>query len=167
MRSTPFTLWQQSDENKSVAVQTLEVTRKLSEIDRELLRERLKSMLFHMDKGDIDGMLEHIAPDVVCFPRNSWGHAHYPRQVVGREAMREAFRQRYINYVVTYSVIHKMLIDGDDVAVHRTATLQERGSSVSHTFDCILMVRFRAGLVIEFCVLPDGSAYDAVTNFPH
>ena len=54
-------------------MQSLEVTRQLCEIDRDLLRERLKSMLSQMDRGDIEGMLQHFAPDIVCFPRNSWG----------------------------------------------------------------------------------------------
>jgi predicted SnoaL-like aldol condensation-catalyzing enzyme len=60
-----------------------------------------------------------------------------------------------------------MLIDGDQAVVHRTTTIRERGSDVGYTFDAVDFFRFRDGLIVEFCELPDGTAYSAVVNFPH
>jgi ketosteroid isomerase-like protein len=148
-------------------VQTLEATRQLGELDKELLRERLKSIFHRRETGDIDGMLDFVAPDIVCFPASTWGHAHYPRRIVGKEAVREAFHQRHINYVNVMSTVHRILIDGNEAAVHRTTSIRERGSGIGYTFDCVDFFRFRDGLVVEFQELPDGSAYDAVINFPH
>jgi len=148
-------------------LQALETTRALSEIDRELIINIVKSLYARRAAGDIEGMLKLTAPDIVCFPTTTWGHAHYPRRIVGQEAVREAFRQRHINYVYLESVEHRVLIDGDQVATHRTTTICERGSGVTFTFDSVDFLRFRDGLVVELCELPDGSAYDAVINYPH
>jgi ketosteroid isomerase-like protein len=148
-------------------LQTFETTRQLSEVDRELIKEVLKQIFARRMAGDIDGMLEYLSPDVVCFPETSWGHARYSRKIVGKEAVKEAFKQRHINFVNLGSVVHRILIDGDQAAVHRTTSIRERGSDVAYTFDSVDFFKFRDGLVVEFCELPDGTAYDAVINFPH
>jgi ketosteroid isomerase-like protein len=148
-------------------LQTVETIRRLGEVDRELIKDVLSAIFARRMAGDVDGMLEFFAPDVVCFPESTWGHARYPRRIVGKEAVREALRQRHINYVTLKLVVHRTLIDGDQVAVHRTTRMRERGSDVTYTFDTVSFFRFRDGLVVELCEFPDGSAYDAVVNFPH
>jgi ketosteroid isomerase-like protein len=148
-------------------VQTLEATRQLNELDRELLVNRLKAIFDRREAGDIDGMLVFASPDIVCFPASTWGHARYPRPIVGKEAVREAFLQRHINYVNMVTTVNRILVDGDQAAVHRTTTIRERGGGKEYTFDCIDFFRFRDGLVTEFQEFPDGSAYEAVVNFPH
>jgi ketosteroid isomerase-like protein len=148
-------------------LQTLETTRRLSEVDRELIKSSLDSILARRAAGDIEGMLNLMAPDVVCFPDKTWGYAFYPRCIVGKEAVREAFRQRHINYVLVEVEVHRTLIDGDQAAVHRTTTMRERGSGVTVTFDSVAFFRFRDGLVTEISDLPDGCAIDVVKNFPH
>jgi ketosteroid isomerase-like protein len=148
-------------------LQTLETTRRLGEVDRELILDLMNKFFARQAAGDIDQMLELVAPDIVCFPNTTWRHAHYPRRIVGKEALREALHQRHINYVLLETVSRRTLIDGDQAVVHRTQTLRERGSGVRHTFDCIDFLRFRDGLITEFCELPDGSAYSAVVHFPH
>ena len=148
-------------------MQTLETTRRLSEVDRELIKSSLDSILARRAAGDIEGMLNLMAPDVVCFPDKTWGYAFYPRCIVGKEAVREAFRQRHINYVLVEVEVHRTLIDGDQAAVHRTTTMRERGSGVTVTFDSVAFFRFRDGLVTEISDLPDGCAIDVVKNFPH
>ena len=136
-------------------------------LDRQQMRERLKSIFERREAGDIDGMLEFVAPDIVCFPASTWRHARYPRPIVGRQAVREAFLQRHINYVNMVSTVRRILVSGDEAVVHRTTAIRERGSGIAYTFDCVDFFRFRDGLVIEFQEFPDGSAYEAVINFPH
>jgi ketosteroid isomerase-like protein len=147
-------------------LQSLDTSRLLSEIDRELIIANVKAIFARRQAGDIEGMLDFVAPDIVCFADTTWRHARYPRKIVGKEAVREAFLQRHINYVNLSSVVRRMLIDGDQAAVHRTTTIRERGSDVTYTFDAVDFFRFRDGLVTEFSELPDGSAFDAVINFP-
>jgi ketosteroid isomerase-like protein len=148
-------------------LQTLETTRRLSEIDRELIGSVLQSIFARRAAGDIEGMLKLMAPDVVCFPDKTWGYAYYPRRIVGRAAMREALRQRHINYILVDMEVHRTLIDGDQAVVHRTTTLRERGSGVTCTFDSVAFFRFRDGLIVELSDLPDGNALEVVRNFPH
>ena len=148
-------------------LQTLETTRRLGEIDRDLILEVLKSIYARRMAGDIDGMMNLLSPDIVCFPSTSWGGAHYARCIKGKDAVREAFWHRHINYVNVAGQIHRILIDGAEAVVHRSNTIRERGSCVTHTFDSVDFLRFRDGLVTEFCEMPDGRAYDAVVNFPH
>ena len=148
-------------------LQTLETTRGCARSIRELIGSVLKSLYDRRAAGDIEGMLNLLAPDVVCFPDRTWGHAHYPRRIVGKEAVREAFLQRHINYVFVEMEVHRTLIDGEQAAVHRTTKLRERGSGVTYTFNSVSFFRFRDGLIIELSELPDGSALEAVINFPH
>ncbi len=93
--------------------------------------------------------MTYMASDVVCFPDKNWGYANYPRRIVGKEAVREAFRQRHINYIMLDVEVHRTLIDGDQAAVHRTTTLRERGGGVTVTFASVAFFRFRDGLVTE------------------
>ena len=147
-------------------MQTLETTRRLGEVDRELIKNVLEALYTCRAAGDIEGMVSYMAEDVVCFPDTTWGFARYPRRIVGREAVREAFLQRHINYVYLEMAAHRTLIDGDQAAVHRTTTLCERGSGVAYTFDIVGFFRFRDGLVTEMSELPDGSARDLFNFFP-
>ncbi len=148
-------------------LQSVEATKRLNELDRDLILNVVKSVFARRAAGDIGGMLEFVAPDIVCFPDSSWGYARFPRRIVGKEAVREAFHQRHINYINVESEVHRLLIDGDQVAVHRTTTICERGSGVTYTFDSVDFFKFRDGLIVEFAELPDGTAHDAVVNFPH
>jgi ketosteroid isomerase-like protein len=148
-------------------LQTLETTRRLGEVDRELIVLLMNKFFARQTAGDIEGMLQLVSPDIVCFPHTSWRHARYPRRIVGPDALREALCQRNINYVLLDMVVHRTLIDGDQAVVYRTMSMRERGGSVSYTFDCVDFLRFRDGLITEFCELPDGSAYNAVVHFPH
>ena len=145
----------------------METARRLGEVDKELIRDIVKSIYTRRMAGDIDGMMKLVAPDIICFPATNWGGAHYARSIRGSDAVREVFWQRHINYVNVAGQIHRILIDGDEAAVHRSCTIRERGSGVTYTFASVDFFRFRDGLVTEFSELPDGSAYEAVVNFPH
>jgi ketosteroid isomerase-like protein len=148
-------------------VQTLEAKRRLNDLDKDLLRERVISIFAHWEAGNIDRMLDFATDDIVYFPPSTWRYAAYLRRIVGKDAVREALRQREINYDRMTSTVHRIVVDGDEAAVHRTTTLRERGTGALHTFDCVNFLRFRDGLVSELQEFPDGSAYEAVINFPH
>ena len=148
-------------------VQTLEAKRSLADLDKDLLHDRVVAIFAHWEAGNIDRMLDFATDDIVCFPPSTWRHAVYSRRIVGKEAVREALHQRDINYDRMISTVHRIIVDGDEAAVHRTTTIRERGSGALHTFDCVNFLRFRDGLVCEFQEFPDGSAYEAVINFPH
>jgi len=114
--------------------------------------------------GNFPSMLEYAAPDVRCFLRGQWSLAIYPRPLVGREEVGEAYRQLNIKYENLGSIIHELVIDGDRVALHRTTTIRNRGAGRIHAFDVVNFIRFRDGLVVEFSEYPDFAALAALNE---
>jgi ketosteroid isomerase-like protein len=146
---------------------TEDTSKRLGELDREAIINTLKKIFERRQAGDVDGMMAFVAPDIVCFPETTWGYARYPRPIVGRENVREAFHQRHVNYINLSTQIRRLLVDGDQAAVHRTTTIRARGGGPPLTFDSVDFIRFRDGLVVEFCELPDGMAREVANCFPH
>ena len=145
-------------------MQSADLLRKLGEIDRELIEHRVRTLCELRADGDVPSMLEYAAPDVRCFLRGHWTLAIYPRPLIGKEEVAEAYRQLNIQYENLGSVIHELLIDGDRVALHRTTTIRNRGAGHIHTFDVINFMRFRDGLVVEFSEYPDFATRGALAD---
>ena len=114
--------------------------------------------------SDVEGMLEYAAPDIVCRSFGAWSLATFPKPVTGKAAVAEAYRMLNIKYENLGSTVHEFLIDGDRVALHRTTEVRNRGTSQVYRFDVINFVRFREGLIVEFCEYPDASAAEAVRD---
>ena len=150
-------------ENK---VQSPDLLRKLGEVDREMIEHRVRALCELRTDGDISSMLEYAAPDVRCFMRGHWTLAIYPRPLIGKAEVAEAYRQLNIQFENLGSVIHELVIDGDRVALHRTTTIRNRGAGHIHTFDVINFMRFRDGLVVEFSEYPDFATRDALADSP-
>jgi ketosteroid isomerase-like protein len=145
-------------------VQSVELLRKLGEVDREMIEHRVRRLFELRADGDIPSILEYAAPDVRCFIRGHWSLAIYPRPLVGKEQVAEAYRQLNIQYENLGSVIHELLIDGDRVALHRTTTIRNRGAGHIHTLDLIDFMRFRDGLIVEYSEYPDYATRDALAD---
>jgi ketosteroid isomerase-like protein len=60
-----------------------------------------------------------------------------------------------------------VLIDGDQVAVHRTGQTRPRGGGDLITFDSVDFLRFRDGLIVEFTEFADGAAREIINNYPY
>ena len=145
-------------------MQSVDFLRKLGEVDREMIEHRVRILCELRADGDIPSMLEYAAPDVRCFLRGHWSLAIYPKPLVGKDEVAEAYRQLNIQYENLGSVIHELLIDGDRVALHRTTTIRNRGAGRIHTFDVINFMRFRDGLVVEFSEYPDYATREALAE---
>ena len=134
---------------------------------REAIEATIRTIYAKRSAGDIEGMIAHVADDIVCFPRSTWRCSAFPTTLRGKTAVREAFLQRHINYTAEPSIIHRLLIDGDRAVVHRSTVIAERGTGQSEDCNAVDILRFRDGLVVEFSELPDGSARSRITAFPH
>jgi len=142
-------------------------TPRVSANARAEMAGRLQRMLDLRSAGDIDGLMEYMADDVVMFPPTSWRYCRFPYTLRGKPAVREAFLLRRVNYIFLRSTINRLLIDGDEVIAHRTGRTQPRGGGPVTTFDCIDLLRFRDELVVEFNEFCDGAARELVVNFPY
>jgi ketosteroid isomerase-like protein len=162
-----YRLWEARSGSKQIGgekVQSADLLRKLGEVDRELIEGRVRMFCELRANGDLSSMLEYAAPDVTCFMRGHWSLAVYPRPLVGKEAVAEAYRQLNIRYENLGSIVHELLIDGDRVALHRTTSIRNRGGGQEHTFDVINFMRFRDGLVVEFSEYCDPAAIAALNE---
>ncbi len=146
-------------------MQATETSERLAQVGRALMESRVREIFALREVGDIAGMMQLTAADIVCFPPTSWRGA-FPRTIIGREAVAEAFRLRNIQYENLGSTIHAVLVDGDRVVVHRTSAVRDRGGSRRYVYDAIDFFRFRDGLIVEFTEFPDGSFEEASANFP-
>jgi uncharacterized protein len=145
-------------------MQSMDLLRKLGEVDRELIERRVRMFCELRADGDLSSMLQYAAPDVRCFLRGHWSLAVYPWPLVGKEAVAEAYRQLNIHWENLGSILHELLIDGDRVALHRTTSVRNRGGGQVHTFDVINFIRFRDGLVVEYSEYCDTAAFAALNE---
>ena len=80
-------------------MQSVDLLRKLGEVDRELIEHRVRKLCELRADGDIPSILEYAAPDVKCFMRGHWSLAIYPRPLVGKEEVWGRILQWFIKRI--------------------------------------------------------------------
>ena len=108
--------------------------------------------------GDVDGLVAFAAPDIV-FKTGIGRAAPLQAECKGVEACARLVRQVNVNYENLGSRLNKLLIDGDRVALHRTARIRNRGTGRAVDVDMWNFVKFRDGLIVEFAEYPDTEAF--------
>lgn len=108
--------------------------------------------------GDVDGLVAYVAPDIVF--KTGIGRSHpFHAECKGVEACADLVRQVNVSYENLGSRVNRLLIDGDNVAIHRTARIRNRGTGRAVDIDMWNFVRFRDGLIVEFAEYPDTEAF--------
>lgn len=125
-------------------------------------RERIEACIRHLLElratGDVEAMAAYAAPDVVFKTPAGRAHPfHAPRE--GRDACRELGYEVNVAYENLGSRLNKLLIDGDRVAIHRTARIRNRGAGEPIEVDIWNFLRFRDGLIVEFSEYPDTAVF--------
>jgi ketosteroid isomerase-like protein len=131
---------------------------RLGGLDREMIEHRLRTIFERRAQGDVPGILEYAAEDIVYSARGNWTLYPFARSVRGKDAVRQilaAIEMMYENYG---STIHELVIDGDRAALHRTSHLHNRGTGALVSIDVCDFARFRDGLIVEFAEYPDSAA---------
>jgi ketosteroid isomerase-like protein len=127
-------------------------------IDRDTAERIIGDMIDALVAGDAKRMAAHLADDVVFSGSSADRHPfNYPRQ--GKAACLDLMRAIVVAYESMGSTIHRFLIDGDQVALHRTSRLRNRGTGRSFDISICNFVRFRDGLIVEFSQYPDTAAF--------
>ena len=129
----------------------------MSELDRDLIEQRIYALAEMRARGDIPGMMKYAAPDIV-FKGGSWRTFPLHMACAGWDACGEMGKAVNVAYENLGSTINTLLIDGDMVAVHRTAQIRNRGTGATVAVDICNFLRFRDGLVVEFSEYPDTAA---------
>jgi ketosteroid isomerase-like protein len=129
--------------------------RQIGDIDRQQIESRVRWLFECWSQGDVDSMVEYLAPDVV-FPSNGfWTGGKAP--LLGRDQVASNLR-KYANMLENIvSILHEFVIDGDRVVVHRTAVGRRRIDGRRYQCDFIDFFRFRDGLIVEMSCYPDAA----------
>ena len=128
-------------------MQSEHASRRLSEVDRSLIEQRIHALAEMRARGDMAGMMKYAAPDIV-FNGGSWKTYPLSARCEGRDACSELGRTVNVTYENLGVTINKMLIDGDSVALHRTARIRNRGAGRTVDVEICNFLRFRDGLVV-------------------
>lgn len=145
-------------QNKAqLQVESPETSRTLAVLDRDLIEQRVHALLGCLVAGDIDGMVKYAAPDL-AYTGGTWRSYPFLKECKGREACLTMLREVNIYYETLGCEINRIAIDGDRVALHRRATIRNRGAGVVVDIDICNFLKFRDGLVVEFSEYPDTMA---------
>jgi hypothetical protein len=142
-------------------VQSDDASHKLSQIDRDLMMQRLELILDSCARGDIPGIMRYMTPDIV-YQGGTWPLYPLMNRCEGAQACADMMHAIHVAYESHGSVIRHIVIDGPRVALCRTTTLRNRGSGRCGAIDIVNYVRFRDGLVCEYSEYPDTSAVAAL-----
>lgn len=136
---------------------TEDALRRIATLDREQIERRIRLLFDRWQAGDVDGLIPWLAPDI-AFPANgSWTGLKAPLR--GRDKV-VAHLRKYANALEKIvTVLHEVVIDGDRAVVHRTSVGRWRASGRRYQCDFISFLRFRDGLLVEFCEYPDAAAW--------
>jgi ketosteroid isomerase-like protein len=139
-------------------VQSDDTLRKLGEVDRELIERRVHTLLEMRAAGNLRGMLDYAAENIQYNVRGNWAAFPYTRPVKGKKLVAEALTMIAIQFEDLGSIVHDLVIDGNQVAMRRTVKLRHRGTGKVGEVDVADFVRFRDGLVVEFTEVADSMA---------
>ena len=130
-----------------------DTSRKLAAIDRSLIEHRIHAIFERRAAGYLEGMCAYAAPDIVI-NGGTWPDP-FPKSVQGKDVCKAVMRQVNIFYENLGCQIRQLAIDGDRAAVHRVATIRNRGTGVVTEIDICDFLKCREGLVVEFSEYPD------------
>ncbi len=122
--------------------------------EREYIEHAILDIVGLRARGDMAGLMKYASPDIV-FTGGSWRNypLNAPRQ--GKDACADMANQVNIAFENLGSTINSLVVDGDRVAMQRTARIRNRGTGRTVSIEICNFLRFRDGLVIEFSEYPD------------
>lgn len=127
-------------------------------LERQRIEACLRRLIELRAAGDVDGIVAFAAPDIVF--RTGIGRAHpFHAEYKGREACAKLVRDVNVNYENLGSRLNKLVIDGDRIAMHRTARIRNRGTGRAVDIDMWNFVKFRDQLIVEFAEYPDTASF--------
>jgi len=92
------------------------------------MEQRIRALLKMREDGDLAGLLSYAAPDIVYDIRGNWAAFPFSEPVRGKAMTAQALKMIAMHCENLGNVVHGIVIDGDQVAVRRTATIRHRGT---------------------------------------
>jgi uncharacterized protein len=139
-------------------MQSDETLHRLGALDREMIEHRIRTIFERRAAGDLAGILEYAAEDIVYHAHGNWTLYPFSRPVHGKAAFTQMAAMIDVMFENLGSTIYELVIDGDRAALHRTSRMRNRGTGAVVSVDVCDFLRFRDGLVVEFSEYPDSAA---------
>lgn len=139
-------------------MQSDETLKKLGALDRVMIEHRTRTIFERRAVGDIPGIVEYMAEDICYNIQGNWTIYPFSRPARGKQILAQALAMIEAMYENLGSTIHELVIDGESVALHRTARIRHRATGETSSVDFCDFLRFRDGMVIEFAEYPDSAA---------
>lgn len=130
-----------------------------------MIEERVRAIFERRSAGDMDGMMEFAAPDLVYKSVLPTGRpVGVSRQ--GKDAVAAFGKSILVSFEYTDHRIDEMVIDGDQVALRRTARFRNRGTGLTGDVAICNFLTFRDGLMVAMEEYPDLQAVAALGGWP-
>ena len=136
-------------------MQTQAALNMLAALDRSDIEQRVRDLFEARRLGDHARMLSIMSPNIVYEVVGAWELYPFYGRREGIEAIRDMLLRLNQDFENLGSEIHDILIDGETVAIRRTAVLRHRGTSKVGSVGIVDFLRFRDGLIIEVSEYPD------------
>ncbi|MCW2282421.1 ketosteroid isomerase-like protein [Rhodoblastus acidophilus] len=127
----------------------------LAEVDRQLIETRMQRLLELRAENNLRAMLEYVAEDIVFEVIGDWMALPFSGPVKGKANVAKAMMSLMTQYENLGSTVHSLSIDGENVALRRTARVRHRGTNRVADVAFADFIRFRDGLVIGFSEVAD------------
>lgn len=137
----------------------------LAQVDRELIKTRVYRLLKLRADDNLREMLEYAADDIVYDVRGDWMAFPFSGPVKGKANVAKALMSLTTQYENLGSTVHSLIIDGEQVALRRTARVRHRGTNRVATVAVADFVRFRDGLVIALSEVVDSAVIAQLDEF--
>ena len=133
--------------------------RRLGNLDRDQVEQRIRRIYERWSQSGVAGVFDDLSADV-AYPSNGfWTGVAGPLR--GRDQVTRHLQKYADVFENIVCVLHEIVIDGDRVVVHRTAVGRRNDTGRRYQCDFIDFIRFRDGLVVEYCAYPDAAWIEA------
>ena len=137
----------------------------LAQVDRELIATRVRHLLRLRAENNLREMMNYFAEDIVFVVSFNWMALPYAGPIKGKANVARALMSITTQYENLGSTVHSLLIDGEQVALRRTARVRHRGTNRVADVDIADFIRFRDGLVVALSEVADSVALAQLDEF--
>jgi ketosteroid isomerase-like protein len=127
----------------------------LAQVDREIIESRVRRIFEEGLENHPRAMLDFVAEDIVYHVGGSWMAFPCAGPVRGKANVARAFMSMATQYENMESTLHTVVIDGEQVAVRRTARIRHRGTNRVANVNVAHFLRFRDGLIVSMSEVAD------------
>lgn len=125
--------------------------------ERAQIEAAIRAIFERRAAGDVAGMLENAADDIV-YKMNGWQGGAEQIVRYGKPALIELFREITVTLENIGSDLHEIVIDGPLAVLRRTSHIRHRGTNQTLSIEMCNFFTFQDGLIVEATEFADVAA---------